>query len=157
MDDPAFGMENLTHWLREGAGNGWMGLMPRRAIIEPEEDEEPVLRPMIALDDAQVVHEYLKGERRATARVELEHRRRFENMWSGGWSAGPHQPVECMPVQGPIPSHLNRPRKRKDSMSGDLAQRAEMRKLFAKARNGHPTERAATKHILKTKFNKSVS
>jgi hypothetical protein len=112
---------------------------------------------MIALDDVQVIHEYQHGERRATAKVELEHRRRFENMWSGRWEAGPPQPMERMPASGPIPAHWNRPKKRKDSMSGDLAERAEVRKLFAKARNGHPTERAAAKHILKTKFNKSVS
>ena len=53
-----------------------------------DDTEQYVPTQLASWDDISVIREWQSGERKATARVELERRRRFEATWSGAWSSG---------------------------------------------------------------------
>jgi hypothetical protein len=115
-------------------------------------DEQGQDSPLKGLDDAAVARMTTPE-----AGAELQHRLRFEAAWSGEWQAGAVDgSAQVVHAPPPIPAHWNRPRKGK-TISGQMQSRAEVRKLYAQARNGSKPKRAAAVHILRTRYGQSVS
>jgi hypothetical protein len=133
--------------------------------MNEDEDDEPQISVFATWDDAQVIAEYLHGERKATARVELERRKRFENAWLGEWHAGPpeesiaprrawQKPIKPVEI---LDGRLNRcqrefiphnPKEREQAFIVRLSKLSDSELRMIAMENSSPMVKAA-RHVLK--------